>query len=368
VGRERGSTLVEIEAARDGLGLIALLGPPRDTVASARLVWTYVAIGPDAVGRWVRDRLLLRAVLDGYASLLPRGRYPVAVLWLRVPAGAIDVNVHPAKLEVRFQRSTAVHQLIVPALRGRLAAALGPAPAPAGEVPVLPIVSAAAAAAVAEAPAAYAAGEGQTEGTIQESLWTPVAGGFASLRFVGQLFDGYLLCEGEGRVVLIDQHAAHERVVFERLRAEQRATAVAVDRLLVPEAVELTVAQAGIVAEHAPALAAAGFEGEPFGERTFLFRTVPRLLRGRDVGTVLRALADELLEHGASAAAERARDAVLATIACHSVVRVGQRLDAPAVHALLRAMDGVEISAHCPHGRPVAAELSRPEVEGLFGR
>jgi DNA mismatch repair protein MutL len=193
-------------------------------------------------------------------------------------------------------------------------------------------------------------------------------GGFAALRFVGQIFDGYLLCEGDGRVVLIDQHAAHERVVFERLRAERRAGGVARDALLVPEAVELPAAEAALLGEHAGALAEVGLEGEPFGDRTFLLRSVPQLLRGHDMGTLVRAVAGELAEEGASTAAERASDAVLATIACHSVVRVGQRLDAAQAEALLAAMDGVEISAHCPHGRPVATELRRSQLEALFKR
>ena len=359
LGRERAADLVAVEAASGGYALDGFLAPPRTTVGSARLVWTYVAVGRPGAGRWVRDRLLLRAVLDGYESLLLRGRYPVAVLFLGVPPGDVDVNVHPAKLEVRFRRPAAVHQLIVPALRTRLTAALAPGPAPA-RAPEWT---------VAEPPPAYAAGGAAAPAAgEQPGLWAAAGRGFASLRFIGQIFDGYLLCEGDGRVVLIDQHAAHERVVFERLRAEQRAGGVARDPLLVPETIELPAPDAAALAEHADVLAEAGLEGEPFGERTFLLRTVPRLVRGRDVGALVRALAAELAEDGASAAAERATDAALATVACHSVVRVGQRLDAAEVQALLAAMDGVEISAHCPHGRPVAAELGRAQLEALFRR
>src|SRR6185436_7133907 len=200
------------------------------------------------------------------------------------------------------------------------------------------------------------------------ALWAAAPKGFGSLRFVGQLFDGYLLCEGEGRVVLVDQHAAHERVVFGRLRAEARARGVERDRLLVPETVTLPPAHVATLAEHGAALEAAGLEGEAFGEDTWLLRTVPRLVRGRDVGELLRTLAADLAEDGASAAAERARDATLARIACHSVVRVGQRLEAAEVRALLEAMDGVEVVAHCPHGRPVAAELTRAQLEAFFRR
>src|SRR5207244_7815491 len=217
----------------------------------------------------------------------------------------------PGRLEVRSRSPAAVHRLLVPGLRARLAAALAPPPA----------------AFAREAAPAYAAprvdGAPHAAPAAQGPLWTPAPRGFASLRFIGQIFDGYLLCEGEGRVVLIDQHAAHERVVFEHLRAECRAGGIARDRLLVPETIAHPAAESAALAEHAAALAAAGLEGEPFGEGTFLLRTVPGLLRGRDVGALVRAVAGELVEEGASAAAERATPAALATIACHGVVRVG---------------------------------------------
>jgi DNA mismatch repair protein MutL len=301
-------------------------------------------------------------VLDGYDSLLMRGRYPIVVLFLRCPPGEVDVNVHPAKLEVRFRRTPLVHQLIVPALRSRLVAALAPKlperigePAPSYTLDPLP----------ARVLAAIPGHQGTS--AASPDLF-PARRGFASLRFIGQIFAGYLLCEGDGRVVLIDQHAAHERVVFERLRAERQKGGVARDALLVPETVELPPAEAALLGENLDALAAAGLEGEPFGAGTFLLRTVPRLLRGRDAGALLRAIAAELNDEGASSAAERAADAALATIACHSVVRVGQRLDAAEVQALLASMDDVEVAAHCPHGRPVAAEIGRAQVEALFNR
>jgi DNA mismatch repair protein MutL len=358
LGRERTRDVVPVEASFGGHVLTGLLAPPRETTSSARLIWTYVAMG-EGPPRWVRDRVLLRAVLDGFASLLGRGRYPIAVVFVGVPPGDVDVNVHPAKLEVRFRRPAAIHQLVAPAVRARLTAAL--APAIRADAPAAP-------ATVGEPVLAYAPGGGGEGDAMQASLWSPAPRGFASLRFIGQIFDGYLLCEGDGRIVLLDQHAAHERVVFERLRAERRAGTIARDSLLVPETIALPAADVAALGEHADALGTVGLEGEPFGEGTFLVRTVPRLLRGRDVGSLVRALAAELADDGASAAGERAVDAALATIACHAVVRVGQRLDAAEVQALLAAMDGVEVAAHCPHGRPVAAELDRARIEALFRR
>ena len=379
LGRARAAGLVELEAERGGCVLRGFLGTPRETLASARMVWTYVAIGAPTsravAGRWVRDRVLLRAVLDGYASLLMKGRYPVAVLFAYLPSGEVDVNVHPAKLEVRFRQPAALHQLMVPAIRQRLTAALQP---PAEAV-------------VSEGAGTYAVSDGGPSGTVvgwgdapppresqvprlplaasQPGLWTlSPTSGFRSLRFIGQVFAGYLLCEGDGRLVLVDQHAAHERVVFERLRAADAARGVERDALLVPETIGLPPAQVATLAEHAALLAAAGLEGEAFGPDTFLLRTVPRLLRGHDVGDLMRTLAGDLVDGQGASAVASAREAVLATIACHSVVRVGQRLEADEVHALLALMDDVPINAHCPHGRPVAVELRRNQVEALFGR
>ena len=393
LGPERAGAMIELETtSAEGFRCAAFLAPPRESLATARLVWTFVAIGGDdesrpTARRWVRDRLLLRAVLDGYESLMMRGRYPVAMVFLTAPPGEIDVNVHPAKLEVRFRRSSTVHQLIVSAIRSRLQSALKatdvvpieraaeatplyrlgvpgggvdeardaapPAPPPAGPVPHA---------------AAFVPQPGAPANPEQTALWQPAPEGFAALRFVGQLFDGYLLCEGRGRLVLVDQHAAHERVRFERLRREHLRGGVARDALLVPEVVSLAPAEVAALGEQQRTLAAAGLEGEPFGPDAYVLRTVPRLLRGHDVGALVRALAEELTEDGASAAAERAMDAVLATLACHSAVRVGQALEAGQVRALLEAMDGVDVNAHCPHGRPVAVELTRTQVETLFAR
>src|SRR5262249_53133464 len=278
LGAERAEAIIGCEASASGLALTAFLGPPRESLSTTRLVWTFVSLEarPDrpAARRWVRDRLLLRAVLDGYESLLMRGRYPVAMLFLATRPGELDVNVHPAKLEVRFRRPQAVHQLIVSALRGRLPAAVGPHPGaavplttrvaedppPHGPVPRAPDHSPLRPVdmSVSRDAAASAAPSGQG------SLWHPAPAGFASLRFVGQVLDGYLVCEGVDRVVLLDQHAAHERVRFERLRAEHAAGRVERDSLLVPETIALPPVQVAALGEHERTLAAFGLEGEAF--------------------------------------------------------------------------------------------------------
>jgi DNA mismatch repair protein MutL len=374
LGAERARGFVELETEQGAVAISGLLGPPRESVASARLLWTYVGFATPAAGavRWVRDRVLTHAVLDGYESLVVKGRYPAVVLVIRVPPGAMDVNVHPAKLEVRFQRSAVVHQAVAGAVRARLRAALAPAESTGAAVTTAPAHVAEPVPRYADVPARddddamprlALAPDGE-----QATLWQPAAGGFRPMRFVGQLFDGYLLCEHDGQALLIDQHAAHERVLYERLQAAQAARGVEADALLVPETIALSTTECATLAEHADVLHAAGLEGEPFGDGTYLLRTLPRCLRDRDAGRLVRALAAELATRGATDAARRAVDRVLATIACHGAVRVGQRLERTHVDALLASMDGVPVNAHCPHGRPVAVALRRSAIEAMFQR
>jgi len=373
LGPGRAGGLIDVTGRGGDVTVSGLVGSPRDTLSSARLLWTYVTIGDDrSRPRWVRDRMLLRAVLDGYESLLMRGRYPIAFLVVGIAPGGVDVNVHPAKLEVRFRDGQAVHRVTAAAVRARLRQGLSngggvadtlpvwSAPGPPGDPgPGLPMVERAPIASAERNPA---------ERLGQAALWTAAPAGFATLRYVAQVFDGFLVCDGGTHLVLVDQHAAHERVLYERLQAEQRAAGVPRDPLLVPEVVPLAATEVALLGEHAEALAALGLEGEPFGDDAFLVRTVPCVMRGRDVGALLRQVATELAAEGVTTAVERSRGAMLATIACHAATRMGDRLGASEAEALLRAMDGVAVNAHCPHGRPVAVQLRRAEVEALFGR
>ncbi len=319
-------------------------------------------------GRLVRDRLLQHALMAAYASLLPRGRYPGAVLLLEVAPEEVDVNVHPMKLEVRFRDGRAVHEAIGRAVRDALqtrarltdAGQVAEAPSVYATESSAPDASAAAPRALrlVSAPVAVR-GE-------PSSLEAP--GFFASLRVVGQVFDGYLVCEGEGEIWLIDQHAAHERVAFERLRAARLRSQVEVQAMLMAQPVEVAAGEAELLAGAADELAACGLEIEPFGDRTVLVRAVPALFPAASVAPLLRAVAVDLAETDRSRALEARTDALLATIACHSVVRVGQRLGETEMRGLLTAMDRIERNSNCPHGRPVARRMSRAELERRFGR
>ena len=188
------------------------------------------------------------------------------------------------------------------------------------------------------------------------------------MRVVGQVFDGYLVCEGGGDIVLIDQHAAHERVAFERLRAARQGGRVESQAMLVAEPIEVGAGEAELLAAAAADLAACGLEIEPFGERAVLVRSIPALLPGEAVASVIRAVAADLAETERSCALEARMDGLLATIACHSVVRVGQTLSEVEMRGLLAAMDSIDLNSNCPHGRPVARRMSRAELERRFGR
>ena len=190
---------------------------------------------------------------------------------------------------------------------------------------------------------------------------------FAALRYLGQIDRTYLVCEGDGELVLLDQHAAHERVAFQRLKDRAEHGEVAVQRLLFPSVIELPPAEAALVAEHGAVLAKVGFEVEPFGGTAIAVKAVPAGLR-EEATPVLRELLGELAERGGSRAVTERLDHVLATVACHSVVRAGDALSTDEVVALLAQMDGIDFRAHCPHGRPVLLRIGTAEIARRFGR
>jgi DNA mismatch repair protein MutL len=361
------------------------------TVPSARQIFTYVN------GRYVRDKLVSHALVAGYSTLLMHGRYPAAVVFIDVPPDEIDVNVHPAKSEVRFRRGGAVHDLITRAVNDRLRtqtpADAPPAPAPMsadeataqmtialrplrGDAPlrVVPMSAPSAADVHTLAPRLPVEPAGTPRAREPAPAFqrppapaTPLAvsarpspaGFFASLRVIGQAFEGYLICESGASLLVIDQHAAHERVTFERLRHAYADGGVARQRLLVPLVVDVGPQAAPLVAERLADLEHLGFELEPFGGSSVAVRAVPALLGDTDPASLVRDLAEELTE---------AAESVLARLACHSAVRVGQSLGPEQIHALLVAMDNVDFAGNCPHGRPAFITLPRGDLERLFKR
>jgi DNA mismatch repair protein MutL len=334
-------------------------------------------------GRPVRDRLLRHALLEAYRDVLPRGRFPAAVLFLTLPPDAVDVNVHPAKWEVRFADPGAVHRLVTRAVRDALAGRrwLAGPPRPPGSAAgaqAPPYVARAGAGdRVAETRGSddwLFVGQGTSSGALASSAGTTPAGErslrFAGLRLLGQLLATYLLVEAADGLLLVDQHAAHERVLYERLRAAWQGGSVPRQPLLLAETAELPPDRVARLGEASGELERIGFEIEPFGADAVAIRAIPALLAGRDPAGLVRDLADELVEAGGGGGL-RTPDTVerlFASLACHAARRAGERLDPAEQEALLGSLDTIPWAPTCPHGRPVAVPIGRGEIERRFGR
>lgn len=341
-------------------------------------------------GRPVRDRLLRHALVEVYRDWLPRGRFPTAVLELTVPPDAVDVNVHPAKWEVRFVDPRAIHSLLFAALRGAIETR-GWLGGPATAAPLAGRPSEPGTWAAAGPATETRAFEGPREPARSDWLLAerpePVGADhegtapfrFTDLRVVGQLLTTYLLVEDKHGLLLVDQHAAHERVLYERLRAAWLEGGVERQPLLVPLTVELEPAQAAVLAAEREALEPLGFEVDAFDASTALVRAIPALLAGRDPAALLRGLVDELVDGGSlgdpgsrpDPSAVRhleAADRVFASMACHSARRAGDALEPREQRALLDSLDTIPWAPTCPHGRPVAVPMSLTEIERRFGR
>ncbi len=338
-------------------------------------------------GRAVRDRLLQHALVDVYRDVLPRGRFPSAVLFLEIPTAQVDVNVHPAKWEVRFAEPQAVHRAVRQALSRGLESRrwLGDAASPALAPPRASHPGASAAAwggrrAADGAPGDWTLAAPGLAAEGADAAWgaaparAPEALQFADQRLLGQLLATYLVLETKHGLLLVDQHAAHERVLYERLRSEWSERSVASQGLLAPIPVTLDPAAGALLVESADALARLGFEVEPFGEATVAVRGIPALLSGSDPVMLLRELAAELVAdpEARSLAGERpalaAVDRLFASLACHAARRKGELLAPVEQRALLSALDAIPWAPTCPHGRPVAVPYELAEIERRFAR
>ena len=314
-------------------------------------------------GRPVADPVLRTAVRVAYRNVAAPGRHAVVALFLTVPAEELDVNVHPAKAELRFRDPDAIRSLIIgtlgrilaggavlahaPAFRPRRSWARAPEPRGFAEA-ALPFEGAPSARMLPDAPA-----------SVSYPLGAPVA----------QVLDTYVIAvAADGSLVLVDQHAAHERLMHEIIREQMLAGGVRAQRLLLPGVVDLPEADAARLLTRGPELAPLGLELEPFGPGAILVRALPAALGSPDPAPLLRDLADELAEMDEHVALSARLDAVIARMACHGSIRAGRRLGAAEMSALLRQMEATPRAATCSHGRPTFLKLSRAEIERLFGR
>jgi DNA mismatch repair protein MutL len=376
LGREVVANALPIAAEREALRLEGLAGLPTESRATGQYQYLFVN------GRGVRDKLLQGAVRGAYQDFLAGGRHPVVALFLALPPAEVDVNVHPMKAEVRFRDPGLVRGLIVGGLKHALAAAghrastsvataalgafrpeRGPQPAPG----------------LAEAAALYHAPPGSASARLPglslppqapaAAIVEPPAGADHPLGAArAQLFDTYVVAETPDGLVIVDQHAAHERLVYERMKAALADRGIARQALLIPEVVELAEPAVERLLARAAELAELGLVIEPFGQGAVAVREVPALLGRLDVKALVADLADELAELGQAFALKERLEEFCGTLACHGSVRAGRRLGVEEMNALLRQMEVTPHSGQCNHGRPTYVELKKSDIEKLFGR
>ncbi|HUY18443.1 MAG TPA: DNA mismatch repair endonuclease MutL [Candidatus Binataceae bacterium] len=413
-GERLAAAMLPFELLRDGARVHGLVAQSQSSFPSPRMIFSFVN------RRAVRDRMLMRTVAQAYQTLLPRGRHPAVALFVELRPELVDVNVHPMKTEVRFRNSGAVFELCYRALRDRLAdqredtarAAVGSlneidivdhlmaagaeanfapgsgavveqtsaptaAPAqdlrPAGEPRALRLVpDSAAASRPQQSPLGLGYG-----GVLREAFEraTPAPGDrsaaipqYSSLKILGQLFAGYIVLEGPDGFILVDQHAAHERVTFEQLRAQMRAGGVRVQAMLTPVTLELNPARAALIQASLAELGALGFELEAFGPATLLLKGAPAVFGAERGLRLLSDMIESLGDSGLRAGGAEGLEEWLKQLACHGSIRVGRSLERAEIGALLADLDRTEFKTNCPHGRPVHIRFGRGQIERMFRR
>jgi DNA mismatch repair protein MutL len=394
VGREVREDLLPLSFSQNGISLEGWVSSGRTVRSTSRGIYLYVN------QRFVRDSLIRHALMAGFSGRIVTGRFPVAVLFLTVPPDCVDVNVHPTKHAVRFTAPREIHHAIESAVSDTLqrldrpartwapqSPAVSqtaaepptpytpepppvPAPRPAPSTPsttsTTPApVSPAPTPAPPETPPAPAPPIAKTQ---QQPLFTEKAG-FSDLKLIGQLHDTYIICESPvDGLILIDQHAAHERVLFEALKKKSDERPIPVQQLLIPETVDLSFSEARTLSTLLPELTAFGLEIEPFGGDTFAIKAAPAMLAGKPLGPLVLEIAEKATDTDLSPRMETPLDRIRWVMACHGAIRAGQRLSDTQIKELLRQMDACDNPATCPHGRPTWIKWRLPAIEKAFHR
>jgi DNA mismatch repair protein MutL len=382
LGEEFANNALRIDHAAAGLRLHGWIAQPAYNRASADQQYLYVN------GRAVRDRSVAHAVKQAYADVLFHGRQPAYVLFLELDPRRVDVNVHPAKHEVRFRDARLIHDFVYRTLNDALAetrAGNAPVQASTQESPQPASIYWNAAAPqsplglqIADTRAGYAALYGSpsssslpTQAAPAQPMSLPASDdatmpplGYA----VAQLHGIYILAESAEGLIVVDMHAAHERIGYEKLKGAHDGEGLRTQPLLVPMTVAVSEREAEVAEREAETMAALGFELNRSGPQSLTLRSVPALLAHGDVEALLRDVLADLREHGESRRVAAARDELLATMACHGAVRANRRLTLPEMNALLREMEVTERSGQCNHGRPTWARFSLAEIDRWFLR
>jgi len=398
LGKDVKSDLHAVELSQNGLSISGWIGSPRITRRTSRGLYIFVN------DRFVRDRTIQHGVFKGFAHRLVKGQFPIAVVFIKIPFDQVDVNVHPTKNEVRFVNPHQVHEAVKSAIAQTLYEIDRVNWRPSNESqrresqhvsavaePMTPFMPPGKVThALKQAKFAYpednfrqpAADDWQPASTRQQ----PTAGsqrpaasrrsqepisestGFSALRVVGQLHNTYIVCESDAGLVLIDHHAAHERILFEQLQRRGADQPAAAQQLVVPETIELNFREAEILGQMLSDLKTFGLAVEPFGKNTFVIKAVPALLSGRDVKPMIYEIVEKTAAVGYSPGLKDALDECRMVMACHGALRAHQALSEKQIAKLLRQLDACDHPSHCPHGRPTWVRWDLATLEKSFKR
>jgi len=394
LGKDIKNNLNKIEVTSDFLTVKGWISSPRITRSTSRGIYLYVN------RRVVRNRVIQHALFQGYGSRLMKGQFPVAVIFIHVPSDQLDVNVHPTKHEVKFAQQKKIHAAVAGIVAEKLRLADQPQWRPKSfpepdpmdvksriseTVPHFSIpkkeVSTRYPATRTQHPASSTqhpvSSTQQSESPWKQDLrFTPTSGQaelwakkrFGDLKVIGQFHDTYILCESSDRIVLIDQHAAHERIIFEQLKKRSQASKKSAQKLLIPETIDLGYREAEILEKLIPDLNELGLEIEPFGGNTFVVKSVPALLENKEVKPLVIEIVEKTAQTGFAPGLEKAIDQCLILMACHGAIRANQKLSDEQIKGLLEQLDQCDQPSNCPHGRPTWISWSIKDLEKSFKR
>jgi DNA mismatch repair protein MutL len=364
LGDDFADSAVEVGAESSRLRLAGLAAAPGFTRPTRDAQYLYVN------GRFVRDKVVAHALREAYADVMHHDRHPAYVLFLEIDPALVDVNVHPAKSEVRFRESNAVHQFVFHALSRALAVKPSAPGTDPGDAPRGPSPGLQSAFAVAQPSLRY---EAMFATALADERAMPQAAPMPSASpalgyALAQLQGVYILAQNEAGLVIVDMHAAHERIVYEQLKAQLDAAVLPSQPLLVPIAMTATPEEIEQVQAARGELESLGFDVAATGPRELLIRAVPTLLADLDAQGLLRSVLREVAEYGASRALVERRNELLSTMACHAAVRANRALTIPEMNALLRRMEETERAGSCNHGRPTWVQFAMSDLDRLFMR